>query len=51
MKRNYEHQARGPEKYTIYNDYMKIFTPVAYGHQEREERLREKKKINDKLTR
>ena len=31
MKQNYESQARGPEKYSIYNDYMKVFMPIAYG--------------------
>ena len=31
MKANYEAQAKGPEKMEIYNDYMKVFLPIAFG--------------------
>lgn len=30
MTRNYESQAKGPQKYEILNDYMKVFTPIAF---------------------
>lgn len=29
MTRTYERNARGPQKYEILNDYMKVFTPLA----------------------
>jgi hypothetical protein len=30
MTRNYEKEAKGPQKYQILNDYMKVFTPIAF---------------------
>lgn len=29
ITRNYERNAKGPQKYEIFNDYMKVFTPLA----------------------
>lgn len=29
MTKAYEQNARGPQKYQILNDYMKVFTPIA----------------------
>ncbi len=29
MTRNYEENAKGPQKYQIINDYMKVFTATA----------------------
>lgn len=31
MRRNYESEARGPNKYNLLNDYLKVFGPIAYG--------------------
>ena len=30
MTKNYEQNAKGPQKYEILNDYMKVFTPIAF---------------------
>lgn len=50
MTKNYEENAKGPQKYEILNDYMKVFTPIAYeGDPEKQARLRQELKRNQEL--
>lgn len=50
MTRNYEQNARGPQKYEILNDYMKVFTPIALEDDpERQARLRQELRRNQEL--
>ena len=50
MKSNYESQGRGPEKYSIYNEYMKVFLPVAFsGDQGKRDELSKSLKKNEQL--
>lgn len=50
MTRNYEQNARGPQKYEILNDYMRVFTPLALeADPEKQARLRQELKKNQDL--
>ncbi len=50
MTRTYERNARGPQKYEILNDYMKVFTPLALEDDpEKQKRLKQEIKRNQEL--
>lgn len=50
MTRNYEQNAKGPQKYQILNDYMKVFTPVALEvDPEKQARLKQEMRKNQEL--
>lgn len=50
MTRNYQASAKGPQKYEILNDYMRVFTPIAFETDPiKQEKLRSEQKRNQEL--
>ena len=46
MRKNYEAEARGPDKYILLNDYLKVFGPIIFGFNDKNEILKSNKQKN-----